>query len=66
MALLYAWGYGNRYTRIAGWMLMVGIFIEAVQYFLPYREASVFDVFADIVGIMAGVTIYHISIEGKS
>lgn len=32
-------------------LLMLGVFIEVVQYFLPYREASFLDVLADAVGI---------------
>ncbi|HCU54667.1 MAG TPA: hypothetical protein DIC36_10475 [Gammaproteobacteria bacterium] len=32
-------------------LLTFGIFIEVVQYFLPYREAAVTDVIADAVGI---------------
>jgi VanZ family protein len=34
-------------------LLGYGVLIEVVQYFLPYREASVFDVLADGVGIAA-------------
>ena len=34
-------------------LLGYGILIECVQYFLPYREASVFDVMADGAGIAA-------------
>jgi VanZ family protein len=34
-------------------LLAFGIFIEIVQYFLPYREAAVTDVVADAVGIAA-------------
>lgn len=33
--------------------LSYGVFIEAVQFFLPWREASIADVLADLVGIGA-------------
>ena len=32
-------------------LLGYGVLIEVVQYFLPYREASFFDVLADGVGV---------------
>jgi VanZ family protein len=32
-------------------LLLLGVFIEVVQYFLPYREASGLDVLADVAGI---------------
>jgi VanZ family protein len=33
------------------WLLSYGLLIEFIQYFLPYREASVFDVMADCAGL---------------
>jgi len=33
-------------------LLLFGIFIEIVQMFLPYREASVADIYADLTGIL--------------
>ena len=38
--------------RKAGALLAYGIFIEVVQYFLPYRTAEVLDVVADAVGLL--------------
>ena len=35
--------------------LLFGIFIEAVQYFLPYRSGEIPDLVADFVGILSGV-----------
>ncbi len=32
-------------------LLLFGIFIEIVQLFIPYRDSSVYDVIADLVGI---------------
>ncbi len=34
-------------------LLAYGVTIEAVQYFLPYREASVGDLLADAIGVFA-------------
>lgn len=34
-------------------LLAFGLLIEVVQYFLPYRQSSVFDWLADAVGIAA-------------
>ena len=33
------------------WLLAYGVLIEFIQYFLPYREASLFDVLADTAGL---------------
>jgi len=33
------------------WLIAYGVLIEFIQYFLPYREASLFDVMADSVGL---------------
>ncbi len=37
--------------------LTFGIFIEFVQYFLPYRSCDYLDVIADLVGILIGFAI---------
>lgn len=39
-------------------LLIFGLQIEIVQYFLPNREFSLFDVVADGVGIGIGITIH--------
>jgi VanZ family protein len=33
------------------WLLGYGVLIELIQYFLPYREASLLDVMADAAGL---------------
>ena len=33
------------------WLLGYGVLIELIQYFLPYREASILDVMADAAGL---------------
>jgi len=38
--------------RNMGALLLFGIFIEFVQYFLPERESSILDVWADLAGIL--------------
>lgn len=42
------------------YLLGYGIFIEAAQYFVPYRETSLFDFLADCAGIIAyfGMTAF--------
>ncbi len=37
--------------------LLFGIFIEVVQYFLPYRSGEFADLTADFLGILSGVFI---------
>lgn len=39
-------------------LLLFGLQIESVQHFLPFREFSFFDIFADGVGIGIGGFIY--------
>jgi VanZ family protein len=36
---------------------IVGVLIEFFQSFFPYRDASVYDLFADIVGLFIGFVI---------
>jgi len=33
------------------WMFALGAFIEIVQYFIPTRESSIFDILADAIGV---------------
>lgn len=35
-------------------LLAFGIFIEIVQYFIPNRDFSFYDIFADFIGILLG------------
>lgn len=42
---------------VAGTMLAVGILIEVAQSYVPGREASVYDVLADLVGILLGLAV---------
>ena len=38
--------------RKAGALLAYGVFIEVVQYFLPYRSSEVLDILADVTGLV--------------
>ncbi len=41
-------------------LTLFGFMIEVIQYFIPNREFSLFDVFADIVGIFIGVLLFSL------
>ena len=43
----------NARIRNVTTLLLFGIFIEVVQSFIPYRDASVYDVTADLAGILS-------------
>jgi hypothetical protein len=57
LTLLYMLGFGGGFFKISIRMALIGVFIEVVQYFLPYRDASILDIMADSVGILAGYSI---------
>lgn len=40
-------------------LLLFGIQIEIVQAFLPFREFSLFDIFADFIGILIGIFVVN-------
>jgi len=37
--------------------IFVGIFIEFIQYFLPYRDCDIFDLLTDVCGIIFGMIL---------
>jgi VanZ family protein len=43
--------------RLVLLLILYGIFIEIVQYFLPYRIFSFYDILADIIGICVGFIV---------
>ncbi|MTW20347.1 VanZ family protein [Allochromatium palmeri] len=45
------WPGGERAWKRWGWLLCYALFIESLQYELPYRESSWFDVLADLLGL---------------
>ena len=53
-----SFGYAKLKTQTKVLILLAfGIQIEIVQAFLPYRESSLLDIFADGVGILLGVLV---------
>ena len=44
-------------------LLLFGIFIEFVQYYLPERSTSIEDVFADVAGILLFQVLYSFAKE---
>ncbi len=58
LAVWFAGLYGSRsYWRIGVGLILFGLFIEACQQLVGYRSAEMFDVAADIVGIVIGLVI---------
>jgi len=44
--------------------LVFGIFIEVVQFFLPYRSAEAADLLADLLGTLAGILVCFFFLHG--
>ncbi|MFO7963147.1 MAG: VanZ family protein [Desulfobacterales bacterium] len=42
---------------------LFGALIEIRQYYLPYRSAEINDIFADVVGCLAGIAVYLVFIR---
>jgi VanZ family protein len=60
VAASLGWAASRQTTfRIACALVLYGVFIEAVQFFIPGREASALDVAADAAGIAAGLLAVH-------
>jgi len=55
LTLLFMMAYRVGMVRVWFWMLLLGSLIEVIQYFLPYSDASVLDLMADMVGILLGM-----------
>jgi len=59
LAFLYSHTVGNDYgVKEVSLLIFFGLFIELIQYFLPWRSFSLLDWLADIVGL-AGYEIIH-------
>jgi VanZ family protein len=54
----FAWPGTAFYTRKAFLLLGYGVLIEIIQYFLPYRSFSLFDLGADAFGLL----LYAVSV----
>ena len=59
LAIVGMFGY-KKYTFIIVGLLAFGIQIEVVQGFIPNREMSLLDIFADSVGILIGLVLHKI------
>lgn len=56
--VILSFGYAKLKTQTKVLILLAfGIQIEIVQAFLPYRESSLLDIFADEVGIFSGIFV---------
>ncbi len=55
--ILFRFSYKKGYLDTIFFSLLFGIFIEAVQYFLPYRSGEIPDLVADLFGILSGAFI---------
>jgi len=45
----------NCYLKVLLYSFSVGLFVECIQYFLPYRNFEAFDIFANSLGSLAGI-----------
>jgi len=64
LGLLFWGGWRTGTGALFSWMFGIGLFIEAVQFFLPWREASGWDLLADGVGAWLAVfLIGRVSID---
>ena len=60
LTLLLLYAYRSRYFSAFVWMFLYGIFIEISQLFAINRSSEVLDVAADTIGVLIGITLYHI------
>ncbi|WP_457639893.1 VanZ family protein [Persephonella sp.] len=59
-AVLVKEAYDTSYWGSFFYSLFLSVFIEAVQYFLPYRTAEYADFSADLLGITSGLFMYFV------
>ncbi len=59
-AILLRLTYKTGYWAVFIYSLLFGIFIEIVQYFLPYRSSELQDVVADLFGTLSGMFLYSV------
>ena len=56
--ILFAFSFANLTTiKRFALLLLYAVFIEFVQYFLPYRECSFLDIIADFIGMVGGYVV---------
>ncbi len=59
LAFLLTQGYARALSTVLFTLLGVGLFIETVQWFLPYRDASFWDLSADAIGTILGFWMWR-------
>lgn len=69
-AILLAWGYYKKKSPFllirAGLLAFCfGSFIEAYQYFLPYRDFSLVDMAIDAAGIVLALAVFWVAVIEK-
>ncbi len=57
----------NNLTTLSKVLILAsfGLLIEVVQYFIPGRDFSLLDVFADCIGIFIGIMFYQLRVYYK-
>ncbi len=63
-AVFYRYAFNAGYWNIFFSSILLGGFVEIVQYFLPYRSGEYGDLVADIFGSLSGMFLYFFSEYG--
>lgn len=71
--ILFALGAGEdlgfwHKMRTAIYILLFGVVIESVQYYIPYRTFNLLDILANLCGVLFGILLWNLgtSLKGKS
>ena len=54
---LFTFPYRMYITRLFAVFFTYSVFIECVQFFLPYRSFSILDMFANAAGLLVGISL---------
>ncbi len=63
-AVFYRFSFKAGYWNIFFSSILLGVFIEIVQYFLPYRSGEYGDFVADLFGALCGMFLYFFTEYG--